>query len=177
MVQRTTKAAARKAACNRPKSTYKDFLLWAHVLGYCAKRIKGKIHYFGRWGRIVGGKMTPLPYEFAWQEALKIYKKKVDYIQAGPTLPAQPVEKLTLAQLCNQFLTAKQNALNSSELSQRMFDEYQQTTDRLIAVFGPLRTVPSLRPADFDSLRVELAAQYGPVRLGNEVQKVRTLFK
>jgi integrase len=55
--------------------------------------------------------------------------------------------------------------------------EYPATTDRLIAAFGKTRLVEDLAADDFEALRDELAKQFGPVRLGNEIQKVRTVFK
>lgn len=57
------------------------------------------------------------------------------------------------------------------------FREYRLTTDRLVAAFGKARRVNDLVVEDFERLRAELAAASGPVRLGNEIQKVRTVFK
>jgi integrase len=58
-----------------------------------------------------------------------------------------------------------------------MFAEYRATTDRLVGAFGKARRVEDLAPEDFGSLRAGMAKQFGPVRLGNEVQRVRTVFK
>jgi hypothetical protein len=55
--------------------------------------------------------------------------------------------------------------------------ECPATPDRLIAVFGSTRLVDNLAAEDFEALREALAKRYGPVRLGNEIQKVRTVFK
>jgi integrase len=51
------------------------------------------------------------------------------------------------------------------------------TTDRLVSTFAKTRLVADLAGEDFSGLRADLAKQYGPVRLGNEIQKVRTVFK
>src|SRR5262249_33381063 len=96
---------------------------------------------------------------------------------------------LTVAELCNRFLTAKQRQWEAGEISARMYEpvpesepprakgEYPATTDRLIAQFGGTHLVDDLAADDFEALRDELAKQYGPVRLGNEIQKVRSVFK
>jgi integrase len=55
--------------------------------------------------------------------------------------------------------------------------EYPATTNRLIAQFGSTRLVRDLAASDFEALREVLAKQYGPVRRGNEIQRVRTVFK
>ncbi|HJN13343.1 MAG TPA: hypothetical protein QF564_32005 [Pirellulaceae bacterium] len=51
-----------------------EFPLYAHPLGYWSKRVNGQIKHFGRWGRVVDGRLTPLPYEQGWQEALHVFK-------------------------------------------------------------------------------------------------------
>src|SRR5262249_18477905 len=68
-------------------------------------------------------------------------------------------------------------ALHAKELSPRMLAEYTATIDRLVATFGKSRLISELTAEDFESLRAKLADQYGPVRLGNEIQKIRTVFK
>ncbi len=65
---------------------------------------------------------------------------------------------------------------DDGEIAARSFDEYKASTDRLIAVFGGNRVVAELRPGDFTTLYRKLKAQYGPVRLGNEIQRVKTVF-
>jgi integrase len=83
--------------------------------------------------------------------------------------------ELTVKDLCNRFLTAKKYKLDAGELSPRMFAEYKQTAERLAEQFGKNRLVIDLASDDFEALRA--AMTWGPVRLGNEVQRVRTIFK
>jgi integrase len=84
---------------------------------------------------------------------------------------------LTVADLCNRFLTAKLRQREAGEITARTFDEYRSTTDRLVSTFGKDRLVDDLASDDFEALRAGMAKQWGPVRLGNEIQKVRTVFK
>ncbi len=174
MSQSTRRRRARKAA-DRPKKPYPDFPLSPHASGTWQKKIRGKIHYFGRWGRIVGGVMTRVAGD-GWKEALEQYKVQADDLHAGRT-PRTQTGSLTVADLCNRFLTDKQRRLDAGELTARTFAEYKLTTDRLVSAFGRTRLVDDLAAEDFARLRSDLAAQYGPVRLGNEIQKARTVFK
>jgi len=171
----TSPKRSRKSAKNRPAKPYPDFPLYAHPLGYWSKKIRGTIRHFGRWGRIVKGKMTRLPGD-GWKESLGIYKAQVDELQSGRT-PRKKDDELNLAEMCNRFFTAKTLSHQAGEISIRTLDEYTTTTDRLVKKFGKTRLVDDLAAEDFESLRADLAEQYGPVRLGNEIQRVRTVFK
>src|SRR4051812_38230081 len=94
---------------DKPKG-YKDFPLYAHPAGYWAKKIRGRLHYFGRWGRIVKGKMERLPGD-GWEEALKLYKVQCDDLFAGRTPRAHNKVGLILAELCDRFLNAKRRKI------------------------------------------------------------------
>lgn len=183
-VNNKPKRARRKGdAPPRKPPNYPDFPLYSHPLGYWSKKIGGKIMHFGRWGRVVNGRMQSLPYDEGWREALKNYKARIDdarlgYI-SGTVVNAKTavVEGVTLADVCNEFRTAKQLKFESKGIGKRTYEEYVSTTDRLIKRFGGKRRVDDLGASDFALLRKELADSYGPYRLGNEVQKVRTVFR
>lgn len=172
----STRKAATASTDGPPPKPYPEFPLSPHTLGYWQKKIRGKVHFFGRWGRKVNGVVIRIRPDGCWQEALEEYKVQADDLHAGRT-PRPKTDELTVADLCNQFLTAKLRKLDSGELGERMFAEYRTTTDRLVAEFGKNRRVADLGANDFESLRSGLAKQFGPVRVGNEVQKARTLFK
>jgi integrase len=171
----TPKRRSRKASAHRPKKPYSDFPLSPHASGTWQKKIRGKIHYFGRWGRIVNGKMERIEGD-GWEQALAIYKEQADDLHAGQT-PRVKGDALTLKELCNRFLTAKKNKIDAGEMSTRMFAEYKQTTDRLVGRFGKDRLVVDLAADDFEVLRADLARQFGPVRLSNEITRVKSVFK
>jgi integrase len=133
---------------------------------------------------VVNGILTPLPYEAAWQEALTLYKAQIDDHKLGHESRVKVVEGkpvltetgLTVADLCNALRTAKLRQHQAGEISARMYDEYVATTDRLLSAFKATRLVADLSGADFEALWDAMAKQWGPVRLGNEIQKVRTVF-
>jgi integrase len=170
----TPKRRARKAA-DRPKKPYPDFPLSPHPCGKWQKKIRGQIHYFGAWAKRVNGKLVRVEGD-GWKQALEEYKAVADDLHAGRT-PRVKGDELTVADLCNRFRTAKLRSLEAGEIGQRMYDEYKATTDRLVSTFGGTRLVDDLAADDFEGLRDDMAKLWGPVRLGNEIQKVRTVFK
>jgi integrase len=189
MSKSTRRAPSRKATWKVAgfiiKRPYPDFPLSPHPSGKWQKRIRTELRYFGNWAKRVNGKLERVP-DDGWEAALAIYKAQADDLHAGRT-PRAKSDGLTVADLCNRFLTAKQRQYEAGELSARMYcpgptpeqatGEYKQTTDRLDAAFGKTRLASDLAAEDFEALRGALAEQFGPVRLGNEIQKVRTVFK
>ncbi len=88
--------------------------------------------HYGRWGSVVNGKLTQLPYEAGWQPALTVFKAPVDDHKLGREsskkmvngeVTDSAVDGFTVADLCNRFLTAKKRKLNMGRLSPRSFDE------------------------------------------------------
>jgi len=165
-----------KVRVKPPPKPYRDFPLSPHASGAWCKKILGKIHYFGKWGRVFNGKLTRIEGD-GWQAALTLYQAQRDDLYAGRTPRGNKDDHLTVADLCNRFLTAKQRKLEAREIGARMFGEYKATTDRLVATFGARRRLDDVAADDFESLRAELAKQFGPVRLGNEVTRVKSVFK
>ncbi len=106
---------------------------------------------------------------------MKLYLEQKDALHAGLT-PADTPEGLTMFQLCGRFLTTKKRLLESNELSIHSFNDYTATCKRLLKAFGKTRLVVDLRPDDFERLRAIMAKRWGPVRLGNEINRVRIVF-
>jgi integrase len=86
-------------------------------------------------------------------------------------------EALTVKALANAFLNAKQALVDSGELAVRSWQDYKQACDLLVAHFGKGRLVEDVGPDDFAGLRNKMAKRWGPVRLGNVIQRVRCVFK
>ena len=83
----------------------------------------------------------------------------------------------TIQALCEKFLEQKKARLPTGEISQRSIDDYDRTCAKITCSFGENRLVEDLTPDDFARLRGEMAENYGPVRLGNEVIRIRCVFK
>ena len=146
----------------KPKKPYPDFPLFPHATGRWAKKIRGKFYYFGPW-------TDP-------DAALQKYLDQRDNLQAGRT-PRVSGDGLILRDLANRFLTSKQRLVQTEEIAQRTFNDYYVTCERLIGEFGGNRLVNDLASDDFERLRSSISKSRGPVALGNEVQRARTVFK
>ena len=84
---------------------------------------------------------------------------------------------LTIRDLANHFLTAKQRRVESGEMGSRSFNDYHRTSAMLVKFFGADRRVDHLTSIDFGRLRMSLAKRYGAVMLGNQVGRIRSVFK
>jgi integrase len=146
----------------KPPKPYADFPLFPHGNGQWCKKIRNKLRFFGVWA-------DP-------QAAVDLYERQREALYAGRT-PSEPSEDVTVAVACNAFLTAKKSLLSSGDLTQRSYDDYYATCGRILNECGRERTVPSLEPSDFDALRAAIAERLGPVALGNEVNRVRMVFR
>jgi len=147
---------------NKPAKPHRDFPLFAHNTGRWAKKIRGRIHYFGRWN-------DP-------DAALKRYLDQKDDLLAGRK-PRRPGDGLIIRDLCNRFLTAKRHRVTSGEVQLRTWRDYHETCKVIVRTFGRCRQVEDLRAEDFMRLRARLASGRGLEALGNQVQRSRTLFK
>ena len=79
--------------------------------------------------------------------------------------------------LLNRFLTAKRLLVGTNELTPRTFADYHAACERIANAFGKTRLVSDLATDDFEDLRASLSKGWGPVALGNEIQRVRVVFK
>ena len=147
---------------NKPAKPYADFPLFPHATRRWAKKIRGKFHYFGPWD-------DP-------QAALNRYLDQKDDLHAG-RVPRSNGDGLTVADLCNRFLTPKKQLCNTGELSPRTFQDYHRTCARVVDSFGRTRCVDNLAAADFEKLRTSISKTCGPIALVNEIQRVRSIFK
>jgi integrase len=152
----------------KPKKPYKDFPLFPHAAGVWAKKIKGRLHYFGSWSDPDG--------------SLAKYRLQVDDLQAG-RIPreAAGADGCTLTDLANEFLTEKKSRLDEGTLSPHMFSDYQKVCRILIKHFGGSRLVDDIRPEDFRKLRASFAhgprGKRGVVAIANLVRMSRVIFK
>jgi integrase len=146
----------------KPGKPYPEFPLTAHPAGYWCKKIRGRVHYFGPW-------CDP-------DAALAKYLDQKDALHAGRT-PRPDQDALTVKDAANAFLNHKKALLDSGELSPRTWGEYKAACDLLVKHCGKQRVVADLGPDDFAALRKKMARRWGPVRLGNEIQRTRSVFK
>lgn len=146
---------------NRPDKPYPDFPLYPHATKRWVKKIRGKIYYFGPWDKP--------------DEAVELYLKQRDDLYAGRK-PREAASGATVHELVNRFLHAKKMALETGELTQRSWDDYQRTCNLILKVFGAKRVADDIDQDDFGRLRARIAKSLGLVALGNEVGRCRVVF-
>src|SRR5262249_8649730 len=139
----------------KPAKPYPDFPLFPHAAGVWAKKIRGKLYYFGPWSDPDG--------------ALQKYLDQKDSLHAGRK-PTPAPEALTVKELANAFLNAKQALVSSGELLARTWTDYKAACDLLIARFGKSRLVEDLGPDDFAALRQHMAKQWAPTSVRSVIQ-------
>jgi integrase len=157
-----TPTPATPVADGKPGRPYPDFPLFAHASAQWAKKIRGKLYYFGKWD-------NP-------QAALDNYLKQKEDLEAGRK-PREQTEGTTVKEVVNAFLAAKQALVDSGELAALTWRDYKIACDEIIAVFGKNRIAADLRPDDFGPLRKRMAQKWGPQRLSKTIQFIRCVFK
>jgi integrase len=144
----------------RKSKTDRDFPLWLHPSGRWCRKIRGQFHYFGR----------------DQQAAIDEWLRVKDDLLAGRPRPPKG-GGLTVADLCNRFLTVKRHLLDTRELSPRTWQSYYQSCAKLVDRLGKSRLVDGLIAGDFEALRAALAKGRGPVTLRGDVLTIRMVFK
>ena len=125
----TTSDSSTAGRSAKPGKPYPDFPLFPHATKRWAKKIRGKLHYFGPWG-------DP-------EAALQKYLDQRDDLHAG-RVPRTARGGLHVQDLLNRFLTAKQQAVQAGRLSPLTFATYFQSCRRMTTVFGLATPVESL---------------------------------
>jgi integrase len=157
-----TMSAPHPTGSGKPSKPFPDFPLFPHATRRWAKKVRGKLHYFGPWD-------DP-------DAALKKYLEQKDALHDGRKV-REDTGGLTVKDLCNRFLNAKHALVESGELKERSWEDYKQACDLCVSHLGKGRLVADLDPDDFARLRAVMAKKWGPVRLGNVIQRVRSVFK
>ncbi len=80
--------------------------------------------------------------------ALNKYQEQRDDLHAGRK-PRQDGDGLEVRDLLNRFLTAKRHLLDTREITQRTFDDYQASCARIGASFGLTRRPGGLQSHNF----------------------------
>ena len=127
---------------DKPRKPRPDFPLTANGNGQWSKKIRGRVFYFGPWDDPEG--------------AVSRYLDVRDDLQAGRTPRARQDDRLTVVELCDRFLSRKQDKQQAGEIVLRHFNDYRKTTDRMIRVLGKTSVVEELVPDDFARLRKDI---------------------
>jgi integrase len=156
---------AHSTAAVRPEKPRPDFPLFPHRNGRWAKKVRGRFVYFTHWRIDQKGEAAAAQ----WAE------QKEDLL-AGRA-PRGDQTGLTVVELVNRFLTAKDALVTTGELRQRTWDDYHTVCERVVRVFGRNRLVSDLAGDDFARLRADWAKTRGPYALLGDITRTRVLFK
>ncbi len=132
-----------------------DFPLFAHASGQWAKKIKGRLRYFGSWD-------DP-------EQALENYQ---DFTQgqprAGRLKVADPQVELSIDRLVQLFLADRDELSQMGEIQATTFEDYKPIGRILIDFFGDHTHVDKLRPHHFAALKTHLSKRKPPHRAGRK---------
>lgn len=149
-------------SAGKPAKPYEGFPLFPHATRRWAKKIRGKLVYFGPWSDPDG--------------ALKKYLDERDALHAGRK-PRQESTGVTVRDVVNHFLETKENLKDNGEITAQTYADYYSTAEYVVTKLGRERLADDITGDDFAKLRRDLAKTLGPVALGNEIQRIRILFK
>src|SRR5262249_22247318 len=124
---------------------------FAHASGVWAKKIRGKLYYFAPWN-------DP-------EAALARYEEQREELHSGRK--ARPTtDAITVKDVANAFLNAKQDLVSAGQLSRTTFTGYRLAAEITVSVLGKGRLVDDLRADDFATLWRAMAKRWGVRRLG-----------
>ncbi len=121
----------------KPEKPSEDFPLFPHASGQWAKKIKGKLWYFGSWSDPNAALNRYLDEKFEHEQG-RVPKSREPGSQGG-------CSGCSVRDLANTFLTSQERRLNAGELSQRSFADYFQACKRLVDFFGKQTGVSTLK--------------------------------
>ena len=146
----------------KPSKPYPDFPLFPHATGRWAKKIRGRMVYFGPWA-------DP-------DAALAKYLEQKDALHAGKVQRPDP-GAVTVKDVANAFLNHKQALVEARELSPLTWAKYKEVADFLVAQLSKQRVAADVGFDDFAKLRTVMARRWGPLRLRDFIQHIRSVFK
>lgn len=152
------------ATDDRPAKPSKDFPLFAHSNGQWAKKIAGKMRYFGKWEDHKG--------------ALDRYLDERHELKAGriPKSRESNSDKCEMEYLVNHFLTSKKRKLGRNEITERTYGDYLTACRRILDFFGRARDASGLGAEDFRAFRDSFPDGWGLATQSDQIQRTRTVF-
>lgn len=117
-----------------------DFPLYKHASGQWAKKILGKVRYFGR----------------DRQEAAKRWLKEKDFLLAGEEPPGES-DAATVSELANVFYEKQRlRVTHEKNVTARHIENLAGSIERMIRIVGKGCHLEKLKPLDWDEIRLRL---------------------
>ncbi len=149
-------------SAKKPAKPHPDFPLFPHACGQWAKKVRGRLYYFGRWDE--------------HHAALKQWITVRDELLAGVTPVVWDASVVTVADAINLAIAAKEKAWAAGEISEKSFADYLHAGKLIVKSIDRNKPVTALRPHDFAELREYLADGRSVVTLRNLVRRIKVLF-
>lgn len=144
----------------KPSKPRKDFPLYAHASGKWAKKIKGKLYYFGKWD-------DP-------HASLREYLERLPYITAG--VPFKSGSRITVDDLNKAYLESLTSKRQGEVVGVRHLNDMRRTCRDFAEHVGGGRDIASLGPQDFTRIYKEISRSLSPVTVSNFVARVSSIF-
>lgn len=148
----------------KPSKPRADFPLFAHANGQWAKKIGGRIYYFGKWDDS--------------KHAESRYLYEAPYIRAGRSVPVEGIELgVHVGDLCNLYLEEREKKLATGEITNKTWDNYKRNCAVLIEGAGRTTVIQDMAPREFSELRSWMAIGQNMKSLDNRIAAARSVFK
>ncbi len=158
----TSVAPRRRNPRFKPAKPRRDFPLFPHASGQWAKKVLGKIYYFGIWD-------DPMAAEAKWD------KQKHALLEGRN--PEESIHGDDIAWLCNSWMDSNQAKLDRGEMTKRSLDDYHAIAKHVAEFFGKHRRLDSILAKDFEAYRRSLPTTWAPTTTNNHLRRVRVLFQ
>ncbi len=135
--------------------------LFPHRNGQWAKKIRGKMEYFGVWDN--------------YDAAIAKYLQDRDYLQAGVTPPG---EQVTLSGVLDAYCDHKERLRDMGELSPDTYDDYFAVCKVIADTIGKHRPINSIGFEDLDKVREALSkGKNGKLRSPSSMKRLLTMAR
>jgi integrase len=142
-----------------PSKPHPEFPLFPHATFRWAKKISGRLRYFGTTHGDPEGKAALARYH--------------DECAGRP----KQAEGATIKNACDHFLTNITHLVESGDRAPRTLKNYKQATDKLVDHFGRHRVVDTITPTDFETLWHSIRKGRGLTATWNIANVIRMVFK
>ena len=160
--------SGKRKARIKPKKPHPDFPLFPHATGRWAKKVRGKLHYFGPWEDS--------------DAALELWISQKDELLAGrKPRSASDENALNIADACNLYLDHILDQVDKGRRTAHWYQDMRGTCSVILTVFVREWGVDSLKQDDFKLLgnrfeKTSTGKKASPVTTKNHIHRTRNLF-
>lgn len=144
----------------KPSRPHPDYPLFPHASGRWAKKVRGRLVYFGKWDEP--------------EAALAKWIAQKDDLLAGRTPRTR--DGLVIGDLCSMFLSARRHKVDMGRLQERTWKELHATCAIVVDAFGRNRLVDDLQPEDFRELLTVFRKGRSYESVHNQVRRAKSIF-